>query len=194
MLLLHFVRIFFILSWCNHTWAVYWTDFCLITERNYLRGQWKGSDCSEPTGKGFDMLSSQRTTERSGFFEWKQSSVLRQSYSTSPHSFSCSAVSKTCWFWPWPPEASHWVDPTSGGLDHTFLVPQLHLLPAAGWARCCRRPANAGTRNYCLKVDYAVYSWTATDDCFTLTTPFTSPSQEKHLNWSRSELEMSCSS
>lgn len=80
---------------------------------------------------------------------------------------SCVRGLLVCWLWPWPPEGPHWVDPASGGLDHTFHVSQLsdgelHLLSEAGWARRCRRhhhPANAGAHNYCLKDDYAVYSW-----------------------------------
>lgn len=66
-----------------------------------------------------------------------------------------------CWLWLWLPEGPHWVDPASGGLDHTFHRSQLsdgelHLLSEAGWAH--HSPANAWAHNYCLGDYDAVYS------------------------------------
>ncbi len=99
--------------------------------------------------------------------ELRHPSVISPVSTTSSMLFSLSFSSVrgllVCWLWPWPPEGPRWVDPASGGLDHTFHRSQLsdgelHLLSEAGWARRRHRPANAGAHNYCLKDYYAVYS------------------------------------
>lgn len=51
-----------------------------------------------------------------------------------------------CWLWLRLPEGPRWVDPASGGLDHTFRRSQLsdgelHLLSEAGWAPLPPQPA-----------------------------------------------------
>lgn len=98
--------------------------------------------------------------------ELRHPSFISPISTTSSMLFSLSFCVRgllVCWLWPWVPEGLHWVDPASGGLDHTFHRSQLsdgelHLLSETGWACRRHRQANAGAHNYCLKDDYTVYS------------------------------------
>lgn len=96
--------------------------------------------------------------------EMRRPSSVSLVSTTSSMLFSLSSCVRgllVCWLWLWLPAGPHWVDPASGGLDHTFHRSQLsdgelHLLSEAGWAH--HRPTNAGAHNYCLWDYYAVYS------------------------------------